>query len=167
MSATMELEPMKQSINKIDKLSVEQQERLMALPGFVVVAMSKGGNTYHSGICENSFSMSLEEGKANFWWIGTAISNFGIKHELEADKVRKNAERHMERFSKSHPDLIFELVDVRAEDCPLEFDWNHWLWASQPAESLSGVTNKSSARNLRFWPKEEVNSNLNKELKKA
>jgi hypothetical protein len=46
----------------------------------------------------------------------------------------------------------------------LEFDWNQWLWANQPADTLSGVTNKYSARNLRFWPKEEVNINLSKEL---
>lgn len=135
-----------------NEFSQEQIDLLMKLPGWVIVARAKGGNQYHSGICENSFSMSLEPGKAVFWWVGKARSNLGTTHELGAARVKKSATHHMTEFSKSYPDLEFELIDVRAEDCPIEFNWSRWLWGSQPTnQKLSGVVDKYAARNLEFW----------------
>jgi hypothetical protein len=136
-------------------MSDETRERLLALPGFVILGKHKGGNSYCFGYTEGSFSMSLSEDKTNFWWYGTAYSNFGTKHELTPESVRKNIERHVKDLELGHPDVEFEVWDVHDPLIPVEFDWELWLWGSQSSDkTLSGVVDKYAARNLRFRMKD-------------
>lgn len=142
----------------VKNLSEETFNKLMALPGWVIVARTGGGNQYHLGYCENSFSMSLEPALANFWWVGTARSNFGTTYDLTAQRVEQDARENISRLQRNHSSLVFELIDVRAADCPIELDWNNWLWGNQSSDkTLSGVVDKYAARNLRFWMKGESN----------
>lgn len=140
----------------------ETRERLLKTPGFVILGKLKAhGNSYPVGYCENSFSMSVENGRSNFWWIGTATSNFGSKHELTYEKVKASVERHLADLNRNHPDYNFEVWDVHDPEIPVEFDWEHWLWGNARSDrTLSGVRDKYAARNLEFRMKGDDDESL-------
>lgn len=123
-------------------------------PGYIIIGKRENANAYAAGIVENSFSMSVHPERSNFWWIGSAVSNFGTKHELTREKVFKNAEHYRDMFSKPG-DPKFEIWDVDDPNLPVEIDWQEWERASAPSDkTLSGVVNKFRARNVRFKMKE-------------
>lgn len=134
----------------------ETRERLLKLPGFVILGKEAGANAYTLGYVENSFSMQVKPAQTNFWWVGTARSNFGSTHELTTERVRKTVDEHCKDLNKSHPGTEFTVWDVRDPEIPVEFDWETWLWGSQRSDkTLSGVVEKYAARNLHFRMKED------------
>jgi hypothetical protein len=141
-------------------MSPEIREKLLNLPGYVVLGKREGGNAYNA-IIERSFSMDVSSDNANFWWIGEARDNFfGAKWELSKEIVLKNAERHRDAFNKTRPDMKFEVFDVRDPDLPIVIDWDTWLWAHESSDkTLSGVRDKFIARNPPFKMKDEYQSN--------
>lgn len=122
----------------------DTKARLLAMPGYVVLGKRKGGNAY-SGLTENSFSMGLEvDYVLFFWWI---TNSWGYR---TADEARKDAEDHRDKYNKSHPDMDFEVWDVRDPNLPITLDWEGWVVANESADTLSGVRNKYRARNFKF-----------------
>lgn len=130
------------------KRTPEDRERALTLDGFVILGRHPGGNAV-SGIIENSFSMSVSSERVLFWFLGTAYSNLGTKHELTREKVLKNCQRYIDMFSKDGMEYV--AWDVRDPDLPVELNWERWLYDSEPSDrTLSGVRDKFGARNIQF-----------------
>jgi hypothetical protein len=130
----------------------ERDERLMALPGYVVLGWSAEEQRFY-GTVENSFSLGLSPAFVQFNWSSdNATSNFGGKFKVDGLAM---AQRDLESWSKSRPDLAFRIYDARnAEALPVVLDWDGWLDANQPnPNSLSGVVDKYRSRNIRFTAK--------------
>jgi hypothetical protein len=86
-----------------------------------------------------------------FWWSGPATSNFGSKHVLDA---RADATHALEHLKKLQPDWDIVLYDVRDEALPVILDWDGWIEAQAfNPNTLSGVSNKFKARNMKFTMK--------------
>ncbi|MDE2426311.1 MAG: hypothetical protein KGO96_10445 [Elusimicrobia bacterium] len=68
---------------------------------------------------------------------------------------RAEAEHQRDIFMKKIPDMTWEVFDARAEDLPIEIDWEAWNKDNEfTPNTLSGVRNKFRARNAPFRMKE-------------
>lgn len=119
------------------------------LPGYIVLARQKGGNTY-SGVIEGSFSLDRSLERTQFFWTSdNATSNFGGSFKVDG---KKNAVEAAEYWGAKFPDVQFTVHDVHADDLPVVMDWDGWRRAKAPSEkTLSGVVDKFGARNVRFY----------------
>lgn len=134
-------------------LTQEQRDRLLAREGYVILIHEPGANQYH-GYVENSFSMSLDSSRTCLFGSGEYVSNFGTRHVLDG---RADAEHHAGDLRKSHPDATVVVWEVHDENLPVILDWEEWLDAqAYDPNTLSGVTNKFKARNLRFDMREDL-----------
>ena len=62
-----------------------------------------------------------------------------------------NAEHHKTYFAEQHPDMIFEIFDLHAADCPVLIDWEWYADGNEPSsKTMSGVKDKFRSRNARF-----------------
>lgn len=130
----------------------ERKQRLMSLPGYVLLGRTAADNAYQ-GYVEHSFSLSLDRDRTHFYWSGDAVSNFGTRHKLDG---KAHAEKDMEHLRKSRPDMEWAMYDARdAATLPVVLDWDDWLDGHEPAQTLSGVKDKYRARNIRFRMKED------------
>jgi hypothetical protein len=85
----------------------------------VRVLLRKGEDGTLEGYCEDSFSMSWVKNRARIYWSGTAYSNFGSTHQLDAVKdIQQDVKEG------------YLVVDPIAEDSPIKVDWERWLKAT-------------------------------------
>ena len=128
-----------------------RREHLMRLPGYICLAVFPGEEWY-TGLVERSFSLDKSRTETQFFWTSdNAHSNFGTTHEIDG---WKDAKRRKEYYEGLYPGVRIIIVDARDEDLlPVELDWEGWIDARQPAETLSGVKDKYGARNIRFTVK--------------
>jgi hypothetical protein len=129
-----------------------RKARLMALPGYVVLGREPQDNAY-VGTVENSFSLGLSKDHVQFNWSSdAATSNFGGRFTVDGAAL---AARDKEYWEKQRPGMMFEVFDARdADKLPVVLDWEGWLAANEPADTLSGVRDKYRARNIRFEMKD-------------
>lgn len=73
-----------------------------------------------SGLIEHSFCMDWDKNRVNIFWSGQAYSILG-EHTLDG---KKNAQHNCNRKGAF-------VVDLLADDCPIEVDWVAWLSATQ------------------------------------
>ena len=129
----------------------EWQERMMQVPGFIVLASEPHANTYR-GIVEHSFSLGLSTDQTQFFWTSKkATSNFGGSFEIDG---KRDAETEIYYWQKKLPDWKFEIFDARDDEkLPVYLHWDLWLNGNLPADTLSAVNDKYAARNLTFMQK--------------
>lgn len=66
------------------------------------------------GLCEESFSMSVNDNRVRIWWSGKAYSMLG-EHDINGvEDAAHNA---------AAGDII---LDPLEGDCPVEVDWGRW-----------------------------------------
>lgn len=129
----------------------ERLARLKERPGYIILGRGRGKNTY-VGYVENSFSMSVDEQHTNFFWSGTAYSNFGSKHELDG---KVTCEEHLEALRRNHPETEWEAWDVHDPVLPVTLNYERMARGLEPSKTLSGVRNKWDGRNFEFHMKED------------
>lgn len=131
---------------------IAREERLLALPGFVVLVRKPGENDYR-GLIEHSFSLGESNDSTQFFWSSNnASSNLGGTFKIDG---KKGAEERVDYYKLIQPDWSYEIFDAKDEDkLPVILDWQSWLDANAPADTLSGVRNKHKARNIFFRTKE-------------
>jgi hypothetical protein len=102
-------------------------------------------NNYSHGVIENSWTMDLSTERVSVWWTGTANTIIG-KITIDA---QEDAEDQLAYFRRKHPDMEFEILDPRAEDCPICIDIPTWL-----ADNRIGQSRKFQARNAAWTIRE-------------
>lgn len=117
------------------------------LPGYIVLGREPGQNSFLGSI-EGSFSMDVSKDRTQFHWSGNAVSNIGTKHVLDG---KADAEEELARLVKARPDVEWAIYDAHADDLPVLVDWDGWRHANEPSDRLSGVRDKFTARNPRFY----------------
>lgn len=120
-------------------------------PGYIILGRAPGQNAF-LGKVEGSFAMDISTDRTQFHWSGNAVSNLGTRHVLDG---KADAEEELARLRKDRPDVEWVIYDAHAEDLPVLIDWDGWRRANEPAETLSGVRNKFTARNPHFYMIEE------------
>lgn len=131
-------------------VSEERRADLLALRGVIILARIPGENTY-TGYVEHSWSMGWDKAHVNFWWIGDAETIIG-KVEVYGNG---DAEEHVREAKKNHLDYAIEVWDAHDPDLPVKLDWDNWVEAqAYDPNTLSGVSNKFVARNIRFEMRE-------------
>ena len=102
-------------------------ELIRFLPIRVVLRKDEDGTLL--GLCEESFSMSMEKSHVRIWWSGKAYSNFGTTHEINGVNDAT--------YNSKDGDMV---IDPLADDSPITINWERWLAA----------TTKYSQRNAPF-----------------
>ena len=120
MNTTVELLKLTpDEVTKLNKMS----------PLRIILAPSVDGSL--NGYCENSFSMSWEKDRAYVYWSGTAYSNFGTVHQIDAIE---DALAHHKSLEGS------TIYDPLSDDCPVTINLKRWL----------NATSKYERRNAQF-----------------
>lgn len=128
----------------IEVISPEKREKLRNMQGYVILATPPSRNAYQ-GYIEQSFSMDFSESHVNFFWSSDDMTK---KHAIDG---KKEADYHVDKLLKSHPDWKIEVWSVHDDDLPIELNWERWIDAQAfNPNTLSGVTNKFRARNFEF-----------------
>jgi hypothetical protein len=92
------------------------------------IILKKDDDGNYLGYCENSFSMSWEKDRIQIHWSGTAYSNLGTTHTLDATEI-------------TGPEGVdCECLDPLSDSCPIEIDWESW----------ANAKTKYDKRNARF-----------------
>jgi hypothetical protein len=130
------------------------------MKGYVVLGKREGGNAY-SAVIERSFSMDVSPERASVFLIGVFRDNLvGAKWDLTKQKVLACAEKYRDTFSGRSdivgvPEMEFKVWDIDDPELPIVIDWDDWRRGNERSDkTLSGVRDKFSARNPRFYMKE-------------
>lgn len=111
--------------------------------GYVVIGRAPGDNAY-CGVVEHSFHMDTSKDRVCFFWTGTADSILG---QFQIDGY-EDARHYLEHFSKTRPDMKFEVHDVHSPECPVVVDLDAWY-------NAQGCGNKFNKRNMPFTMRAE------------
>lgn len=139
------------------------------MKGYVVLGKREGGNAY-SAVIERSFSMDVSSERVNVFLIGVFTDNLvGAKWDLTKQKVLACAEKYRATFSGRGdivgcPKMQFEVWDIDDPKLPIVIDWDDWRRGNERSDkTLSGVRDKFSARNPRFYMREQSAEEANAE----
>ncbi len=114
-------------------------------PAWIILAKTRGANTYHA-VIERSFSMDFDSERANIFWSGPATDNIiGANYTLDG---KRDAE-HNCKAMQGRNRLELEVFDARSSDCPVEIDWEEWS-----KDMMVGASRKFFARNAKFSMKD-------------
>lgn len=127
-----------------------KRQRLQSLAGFILL-IKKPGDPKLYGPVENSWSLSVEPGRTQFFWTSPEAKDnvLGLTWKVDG---RKDVEASLAYWKGLYPDWDFTIYDARdAEALPVVLNWDLWLDAHEPSDkTFSGIKNKHEARNLRF-----------------
>ncbi len=146
--------PPKKNLPTEEEIKI-RNDSLMSIQGFIILIQKP----YHLlenvffGPVEQSFSLSVEEGRTQFFWEHNSDPSYGLIW----------AEKSLKSFETAHPNWSYQIYDVKrpsanknvlgAEELPVIIDWDDWLDANQLSNTLSGVKDKYRARNLKITSK--------------
>lgn len=128
----------------------QEKNRLLNLPGYVILGNEPGAN-HLSAIIERSWSMDKSQDRVLFWF---------VRPDMKAERVYKNCEHYRDMFSKDGAE--YQIWDARDPNLPIEINWEEWLWAQTfDDKKVSGVRDKFRGRNPEFKMLEISNSLIN------
>jgi hypothetical protein len=130
-----------------DKEKETRNEKLKKLAGYIVL-IKKPGDTQWYGPVGHSFSMEVLPWRTQFFWSSDCTpGNSGTDPHIIDGK--DSAYESIGYWKGLYPRWNFFIYDARNDAAlPVVIDWDAWMDANQPANTISGVKNEFNARNL-------------------